>query len=179
MTEATIYLAGPVAAYDDGGAGWRERVVDEFSDEYEFRNPLDKYNVPVENLDVVNGYADEEANGTVGVRDIVEGDKEMLREADGLLVGYTDVQSVGTPMEVMWAHERGFPVALWVRDDTDFEALSPWYRYHTTSLTSDPELGLRHIAGAAADPSQLQYDHPAPHPDGCECSWCAEAGSDD
>lgn len=151
-SKATIYLAGPVAACEDGGAGWRDEVMEYFADEYEFRDPLSKYNVPVEGLSIVKGRSNPKNPETVGVEEIVEGDKELLRESDGVLVGYTPVRSIGTPMEVMWARERDYPVAIWVRDPaTEFDALSPWYRYHSTALTTNVEMGLRHIERQALE----------------------------
>lgn len=145
MRAPTIYLAGPVAHAPDGGAEWREDLIDRFGDRYEFRNPLERFNVPADDLTVVPGVSNPDNPETVGVDEIVEGDKQLLDESDGVLVGYTDVRSDGSSMEVMWAREREYPVALWVRDDTDFEALSPWYRYHATEVTEEPEMGLRHI----------------------------------
>lgn len=145
MPETTIYLAGPVGAVEDGGAGWREEVADFFADEYDFRDPLAKYNVPADDLTVVEGHSDPEDPATVGVDELVEADKTLLRESDGVLVGYTAVQSIGTPMEVMWAREREYPVAVWVRDETPLDDLSPWYRYHATAQTTNVELALRHL----------------------------------
>jgi hypothetical protein len=145
MDSPIIYLAGPVAATDDGGAGWREAISEEYGADYGFHNPLDKYNVPVDTLEVVDGTSDPDTGHTVGVDELVAGDKKLLRESDGVLVGYVDVHSVGTPMEVMWARERDYPVALWIRDDTAFDGLSPWYRHHATALTNDLELALGHI----------------------------------
>lgn len=149
MSRPTVYLAGPVAAYDDGGAGWREDVIKLFSDEYQFRNPLDKYNVPLDELEIVPQRANRK--GTVGVKTLVEGDKQLLQESDAVLVGYTDVQSIGTPMEVMWARERDYPVALWIRDETGFADLSPWYRYHATATTKDLTRALEYLAKQAGD----------------------------
>ena len=48
-------------------------------------------------------------------------------------------------MEVLWARERDYPVALWVRDDTPFDALSPWYRHHATAITTDAQLAIWHL----------------------------------
>lgn len=144
MAKPVVYLAGPVAADEDGGAGWRNEIQ-EYYDEYGFRDPLSKYNVKLDDLAIVDGYSNPENPETVGLDELVERDKQLIDESDGVLVGYSDVQSIGTPMEVMYARERDMPVALWVRDDTDFDALSPWYQYHATALTTDPEMGLRHI----------------------------------
>jgi nucleoside 2-deoxyribosyltransferase len=133
----TIYLAGPVAHAPRGGAGWRETIIERYEGgEYEFLNPLEKYNVPLEALDVVAD-PDPADPETVGVRELVERDKGLIRDADGVLVGYSPRRSIGTPMEVMFAFDRDIPTALWLRDDTDIEALSPWYRYHTDYVAGD------------------------------------------
>lgn len=149
----TIYLAGPVAAYQDGGAAWRDRLVEEFGDEFAFRNPLDKYNVPVEDLTIVDG-STPSADGCVSVTELVEGDKDLLRESDAVLVGYSDVQSIGTPMEVMWAYERDIPVAVWLRDATDYDQLSPWYRYHAGAVVDEPEDALHYLWGNVPAPAR-------------------------
>lgn len=151
MGETTIYLAGPVAAYQDGGASWRDEITGFFADDYDFRDPLAKYNIPAGDLDVVDGHSNPDNPETVGVDEVVENDLRLIDESDGLLVGYTDVPSTGTPMEVMYARERDMPVALWVRDETDFEALPIWYRYHATALTTNVEMGLRHVEQMAAE----------------------------
>lgn len=135
MDNPTVYLAGPVAAYDDGGAEWRDVVKSEYEDyTITFLDPLDKYNVPAEDLSIVPGKSDPGDDTTVGITDIVESDKQMLRDSDAVLVGYSDVKSIGTPMEVMWAKLHGLPVIMWIRDETFAEALSPWYRHHADEI---------------------------------------------
>jgi hypothetical protein len=144
--ETGVYLAGPVRDAPKGGREWREQLEWDYGVDYNLINPLDKYNISVEDLRVVSGTSDPDADDVVGVDDIVDEDIEMIRDSDGVLVGYADVgRMVGTPMEVMWARMHGYPVALWIRDDTDFEALSPWFRSMATALTNDAEMALRHI----------------------------------
>ncbi|MFC7323302.1 hypothetical protein ACFQMF_01780 [Halorubrum rutilum] len=138
----TVYLAGPVAALDDGGAEWRERVGRDYGEQYDFQNPLAKYNVPVEDLTVVDGVSDPDDHTTVGADEIVTNDKAKLLASDAVLVGYVDTQSIGTPMEVMYAFEREMPVAIWIRDDTDIMDLSPWYLHHASAITNSVEMAL-------------------------------------
>lgn len=136
MSKPLVYLAGPVRNDVDGGAVWRDDVIDAYSDGVEFVNPLDKYNVPVEGLSVVDGDSKESNPDTVGINEIVEGDKEMLEMCNAVLVGYSNVQSIGTPMEVMWAYERDYPIGIWIRDpQTHPEDLSPWYQYHADFIS--------------------------------------------
>ena len=151
MSRPTIYLAGPVAAYDDGGADWREAVSEVYGEEFDFRNPLDKYNVPLDKLEIVPRDADVDGEGEVSVTELVEEDKRLLRESDAVLVGYSAVRSIGTPMEVMWARERDYPVALWVRDGTDFADLSPWYQYHATATTEYIDRAMEYLDEQAGD----------------------------
>lgn len=144
MSKPVVYLAGPVANVPDGGASWREIVTERFGDEIETRNPLDKYNVPAEELRISESpHADRD--GVVGYADIVESDLELLEESDAVLVGYEDVQSVGTPMEVRWAYERDYDVAIWIRDDTGIHDLSPWYLHHASAVTTSLEMAIRHL----------------------------------
>ena len=141
----SIYLAGPVAALADGGASWRERVGREYGEQYDFQNPLAKYNVPVDDLTIVDGVSDPDDETTVGTDEIVTDDKEKILKSDAVLVGYEAVHSIGTPMEVMFAYERDMPVAVWIRDDTGIMDLSPWYLHHATAVTNSIELALGHL----------------------------------
>ena len=142
-SKPTVYLAGPVQAKDDGGASWRETVKQQFSDGYKFRDPLDKYNVPVEDLTVVATETDDP--NAVSVPEIVEGDKDLLQQSDAVLVGYDRVRSIGTPMEVMWAYERDYPIAVWIRDETPVIDMSPWYRYHADVLVPEAITALENL----------------------------------
>lgn len=141
----TIYLAGPVGAEPDGGAGWRNAISKEFADRIETKDPLAKYNVRLEDLEVVPGTSNPDREDTVGVDEIVESDKAMIDGSDAVLVGYSRVHSIGTPMEVMYAQEREIPVAVWIRDETPVEHLSPWYQYHASAITTDVEAAIAHL----------------------------------
>lgn len=132
--EPTVYLAGPVAHAPDGegGASWRDRFEARFGGRFEVRNPLSKYNVPLDDLCIKPGVSNPNDETTVGIDELVRNDKQMIEGADVVLVGYKPVRSVGTPMEVMYAFERDIPVILWGREG-GFD-LSPWYKYHTDAV---------------------------------------------
>lgn len=132
----SVYLAGPVQHKADGGAAWRESIEGAYPD-INWLNPLSKYNVPVEGIDIVPDAADADGETAVTPADIVTGDKELLRDADAILVGYSPVRSIGTPMEVMWSYDHYKPIVLWVRDETAVSDLSPWYRYHADEIHHD------------------------------------------
>ncbi|UBF23329.1 nucleoside deoxyribosyltransferase [Halorubrum tailed virus 29] len=132
--DLSVYLAGPVQHKADGGAAWRDAIQETYSD-IRWLDPLAKYNVPVEGIDIVPEGSDAAGrDGAVTPADIVNGDKSLLRDADVVLVGYSAVRSIGTPMEVMWSHDHHKPVVIWVRDGTEVSELSPWYRYHADAI---------------------------------------------
>ena len=137
-----VYLAGPVGHLEDGGAGWREEIADDYGDTFDFKDPLEKYNVPLDDLQVVEGVSDPDIDDTVGIDEIVLEDKRLLIQSDAVLVGYSAVRSIGTPMEVMWAYERDYPIVLWIRDDTYVKDVSPWYRHHASVITDSRRLAI-------------------------------------
>lgn len=151
MSELTVYLAGPVAHKADGGASWRNAITETYSDApIDFRNPLSKYKVPATDVEIVS---DDPGENEVTPADIVHADKELLRESDAVLVGYSAVRSIGTPMEVMWAYNRYKPVALWIRDGTPEENLSPWYRHHVSGIYDEMSDAVGALQDAADERS--------------------------
>jgi nucleoside 2-deoxyribosyltransferase len=247
MSKPSIYLAGPVQHAVESGRDWREELKRLYGDRWDFLDPLDKYDVAAEDLTIVGeGPAGE---GEITRATLVETDKAFVDEADAVFVGWSVVPSVGTPMEMLYAYERGTPVGVWYDGD---DVLSPWMRYHADVVHDQPEIVLLQLTetleevAAAGDDSTgylwdhedcprkdcdgelqhqdkfnvmclscervwshvktetkhllqtedfetvaekpvavpdgdgqtggFQWDHPAPHPDGCSCSWCAELG---
>jgi len=75
----------------------------------------------------------------------------MLRESDGVLVGYSRERQIGTPMEVMWAFERDVPVVIWIRDETLHSDLSPWYRFHVDTVTPSRSQAVESLRVAIDD----------------------------
>jgi hypothetical protein len=139
-----VYLAGAVGDHPDP-VGWREDVIDQFGDRIEFQNPLGKYDCDLDELTILPGVQEGDPT-TTGVVDIVDDDKELLRNSDAVFVGYERAHgSVGTPMEVLFAYERDKPVALCIQDDTMHHEIPAWYRYHVTAQVSAPRLALRHL----------------------------------
>jgi nucleoside 2-deoxyribosyltransferase len=148
MTDHTLYLAGPVAALDDGGASWRDDLI-AAHDEVAFANPLDHLNAPADDIDIVSYESDDPSEVTP--EEVVEADKDLLRESDGVLVGYSRERQIGTPMEVMWAFERDVPVVIWIRDETLYSELSPWYRYHADAVTTSRRQAVESLRVAIDD----------------------------
>lgn len=116
---ANVYLAGPIQHSDDHGVGWRERVKSEF-DAFTWLDPLAAYES--HSSELYREWTDER---------IVEKDLSMIDNSDALLVGWDDVPSCGTPMEVFYAKRcRDIPVAVrYVGDE-----LSPWMSVHADTV---------------------------------------------
>lgn len=143
--EPAVYLAGAVGNHPDP-VGWREDIIEQFGDRIAFRNPLGKYECTLGELTILPGHQDGGDPTTTGVADIVEDDKELLRDSDAVLVGYERSHgSVGTPMEVLFAYERDLPVAICIQDDTMHHEIPAWYRYHASAQLNNPRLALRHL----------------------------------
>lgn len=133
----SVYLAGPVRNLDDGGAGWRTRVEKVFVPHYKILNPLDKYNIPASDVEIVDEFVSKSEDSRVSVHNLVKNDKDMIDECDILFVGHFDVQMIGTPMEVMYAFERDIPVVIWDAEGTGSNNMSPWFRKHSEIIESD------------------------------------------
>ncbi|CAB4124501.1 Nucleoside 2-deoxyribosyltransferase [uncultured Caudovirales phage] len=69
------------------------------------------------------------------VSEIVHLDKLDIQNSDLVVVRY-DKPSVGTSMEVFYAHSLGKPIILWCDEGV---TLSPWMVYHITSKVHTKE----------------------------------------
>lgn len=111
-----IYLAGPINGCSDTEAkGWREEAKTLLC--HETYDPM------------VRDYRGRELEQGIA-KEIVENDKLDINECDVVLVMY-EKPSVGTSMEIFYAHQLGKHVALVDRSD---RPLSPWLIYHATSI---------------------------------------------
>jgi hypothetical protein len=111
MEQTMIYLCGPInGRSDDDCKGWREYVKERVSP------TLDP---------MARDYRGRELEPGIAVV-IVENDKADIIESDTLLV-YYDKPSVGTSMEILFAHQRNKRIVLVDKSD---KPLSPWLIYH-------------------------------------------------
>jgi nucleoside 2-deoxyribosyltransferase len=140
MTEPAIYLAGPVNAPEDSGRGWRNALVEHYRDGVEFLNPLDEVLAESAGDIVPDGQPTDV--GEVTHSELVQTDVQLLRDADAFLIGYSHIRQVGTPMETLLAAGYGYPIALWIRDETPRRGLSPWYHYHVDQITHNHEAAI-------------------------------------
>jgi len=135
--DRSVYLAGPIQHAPDGGHAWRDMAVRTYPD-FEWINPLDKYDGHANAVVVHNGTPPSDADSDaelVSVTELVESDKELIRGSDAVLVGWDDVPSAGTPMEVLYAYELNIPVVCLY----DGDGISPWMEYHSEAVY--PRLG--------------------------------------
>lgn len=108
-----VYLCGPINGCTDAECkDWREEV------RRHFPRAIDP---------MKRDYRGKEAGS---YREIVDLDKRDVRNADVVLVNYVK-PSVGTAMEVFYAWTIGTPVVLLCEAGA---VLSPWLRYHSTSI---------------------------------------------
>jgi nucleoside 2-deoxyribosyltransferase len=111
----TVYLAGPIFGCTDAeAADWRAQVTRRLGSEVIY-NPMTRD---------FRGREDDPAV----VAEIVEGDKRDIDGCDAVLVYYPR-PSVGTSMEVLYAHERGKHVVV---ANVSGGPVSPWIAYHAT-----------------------------------------------
>jgi nucleoside 2-deoxyribosyltransferase len=116
MTSALIYLAGPINGRTDSDCkDWREYAKSRWGGP-----TLDPMSRDYRGREQEPGIA----------REIVEGDKEDIDRAKGLLV-YYDQPSVGTSMEVLYAWQMGKPVVV---VNTSGRPASPWLQYHASLI---------------------------------------------
>jgi nucleoside 2-deoxyribosyltransferase len=109
-----VYLCGPINGCTDAEAmDWRAAV---------------NHSLTVDCIDPMK--RDYRGREHADYREIVDLDKRDVRSADVVLVNYVK-PSVGTAMEVFYAWTLGKPVILWCAPDAN---LSPWLRYHSTSI---------------------------------------------
>jgi len=145
----TIYLAGPVQHADDGGHDWRNDVVEQYGDQFDFLNPLDKYDTPSTEVEwlqpdeVPSDYPDDVE--VLSPAEIVQADKGMISSCDVLLIGLRSaVPMYGTPREHEYATAAlDKRVVVWHTEDM---VLSPWTITGTDYLSTDLHDCMEHIA---------------------------------
>lgn len=110
-----IYLCGPInGCTDEECKDWREEVKRHFSTD-QCVDPMRR------------DYRGREAEC---VKELVELDKIDVLMSDMILVNY-DKPSVGTSMEVLYAHMHQKYILVVARPDA---VISPWLRYHSTRI---------------------------------------------
>ena len=110
-SSALPYLCGPInGCTDDEATTWRNRLLEIFP------NAIDPMRRDYRGVE------------RECYREVVDLDKQDVRECDVVIVNYVK-PSVGTAMEVFYAHSIGKPVIVWCGR---IVSLSPWLIYHST-----------------------------------------------
>lgn len=142
-----VYLAGPVQHADDGGHGWRETIEEQYGEQFDFLNPLDKYDTPTDEVEwlqpgeEVEDYPD--AEEVLTPSDIVDADKEMIDMADAILIGLQSVVPMyGTPREHEYAVQTDTDVVVWYEEGAE---LSPWTIEGGAFLSTEVAECMEHI----------------------------------
>ena len=131
----TIYLSGPVRKVDDYGRGWREELIDDYGDEFDFINPLDEFAPDTHELINDPRNIDEESDKepVLPSEYVFEG-KRGIREAEYMFVGLSEEIARGTSMECMYAHFYDTPFFVWTRDG---QTESGWIYEHAHCVYDD------------------------------------------
>lgn len=130
-----VYLCGPInGCTDEECKDWREAVKAQFPDAID---PM------------VRDYRGRE---TEAYREIVDLDKSDIQGSDALLVNYSK-PSVGTSMEVFYAHSLRLPVIVWCPKDV---SISPWLRYHSTAFVHSLEDAVQMLKTISAEKAPAQ-----------------------
>lgn len=137
--ESTIYLAGPIRFCDNGGHDWRNSIIEEYSEEYNFINPLDEHDGTKEEVEILRDpleYDEDSEKKQILPSEIVDSDKNMISASDAVFVGLKDIIARGTSMEIMYSFNKDIPVFVWTMEGQE---VSPWVRHHAEYISSDLE----------------------------------------
>ena len=122
MSITRIYLAGAINGCTDAQmSDWRDAMkARSYTFDAKFLDPTDR------------DYRGREL--TLGVpSEIVTLDKRDIEDSDYLVVWY-EKPSVGTSMEIFYAHSLTIPIILIDKREDRSKNLSPWLVYHSTAL---------------------------------------------
>jgi nucleoside 2-deoxyribosyltransferase len=122
-----VYLCGPInGCADEEAKDWRE---------------YSKAHLKADAYDpMVRDYRGRELEPGIA-REIVKNDKLDINECDALLVFY-EKPSVGTSMEVLYAHQLGKEIVVVNKSD---KPISPWLLYHSHALFLTLDSAINHL----------------------------------
>lgn len=133
----TVYLSGPIRKVDDSGREWRDEMIEYYGDEFNFRNPLDRFDPDRQRLLNDPENFDEDYDGTqILPSEFVTGDKADIQLSDIMFVGLPDEIARGTSMEMYFAYAVGVPYFVW---NMDSQEESGWVVHHAEYIDDDSE----------------------------------------
>ena len=137
-----VYLAGPILSRTTEEANeWRQNSISEL--EYDNNDPDKPTHIKC--LDPMRRqFSDEDM---LGVNEIVQMDKDDVKDADIILVNYNvarqETTLVGTSMEIHLAYTLGKYIVAFT--DLPKNKWSPWMIYHTTRICKSQEEAHQYI----------------------------------
>lgn len=130
-TKPIIYLAGPIQhATPDQRDGWRDRIIRNHSDDFELLDPREY--VP----DILEIDYSFDAN-------IIKADLALISRCN-VLLAYTPFPSVGTSMEIFYAHRFAEKMVV-VWHPSEAGLVSPWITAHASVVVRNLEDAMRYI----------------------------------
>jgi len=118
-----IYLAGPMSGCNrDQMRDWRARVVDRWSSQFDFINPVD----------------DLDEEGDASPHGLVRKDEEAILRSDAMLANMWR-ESIGTAIGVAHAHYRGKPVVVVDPNRLNNRLLA----YYAAAVVDTPHAGMK------------------------------------
>jgi hypothetical protein len=143
----TVYLAGPIRHAENGGHDWRDDIIEEYGDQFDFLNPLDAFDTTEDEIswlqpgEVPEDYPESET--VLPPKELIQTDKQMIREADAMLLDAREqVPTYGTPREHEYAVQVGTPVVVRYEEG---QQLSPWQIGDAEFLHESRRQCMRHI----------------------------------
>jgi hypothetical protein len=144
MPDNTVYLSGPMKEEPEEGKVWRDGIKEKYSDEFKFLDPYNSFDPNSGRIVLDSNFDGSEEE--IMVSELVETDKNMICGSEYMFVGFSNVISRGTAMEIIFAYHHNIPVFLWDRTDEDY-SLSPWVIYHTVFRSTDKDEVIEVIKG--------------------------------
>jgi nucleoside 2-deoxyribosyltransferase len=143
-----VYLAGPIEFADDDGKTWRNETIELFSD-VDYVNPHDifsreeiqKVYKPTLEGEIPEGNYDE----FILDEEVTTQEKQEILRCDAVFVGFQDIKSRGTCMEMMFCYLNRIPIYIWNMDKLDDIPL--WVTSHAQYISDSREKVIEKIKG--------------------------------
>ena len=138
MKKLTIYLSGPIQNVKERSeaANWRNEIKERYAEDFDFIDPMDNE----WNTDQKSIYTHSKA--------VVHVDKKLILDSD-ILFAHIPFPSVGTSMDIMWAHMHHKMVIVWC---PLVAPLSAWIVEHANYIESNQYSAMQHALSACAYP---------------------------
>ena len=161
MVHKTVYLAGPIDGLSyEKGVGWRDDARKELS-LYGIKalSPQRGKDYLVEHREIADemDFAKQEAffadNPMSNSKAIMARDKFDAVNCSVLFVNFLGATrvSIGTVMEIAWAHIQGKPVVVVIEDEDELHKKHPMLRHTFDFVVNNTTDGLNIVKGILAD----------------------------